>query len=66
LDSTFTYLNQPVCLLDLVDRDWASDRLPNEDPRKLGLNIESIREAEDQKNKATKWTDLALEDFTNH
>jgi len=33
---------------------------------KLGLNIESIREAEDQKNKATKWTDLALEDFTNH
>jgi len=66
LDSTFTYLHSSRVLLDIVDDQWASDKLPDEvvkvvDPVPY-LNISDDEDEKELQPNET-WTDLGLEQF---
>jgi len=68
LDSTYTYLQEPRVLLDIVDEQWASDKLPDEDIIVKVLDqIPFLNLSDDEEDKDIlpneTWTDLALDQF---
>ena len=56
-------------LLDIVDEEWAADKLPDDEiqipPDHDVPSEDEVEEAEGSKNKADKWTELGLHQLEN-
>jgi len=68
LDSTYTYLHASRVLLDIVDDQWASDKLPDEDiVVKVVDPVPYLNISDDEDEKELQpnetWTDLGLDQF---